>query len=144
MTRRSWLFRAGAGAMCVAGLMHVAAIAIPSFGAVAYSAGYPLWRHLMWIAITTALAGLFLARPSWLIWPVVPLTVQMYYGHGQSAWRLWNLEGRIGWIDLITVVGSSVILVLLAVDRARRPAASPQQTASTSILEHEVDPHRLA
>ena len=119
-----WLFRAGAALMLIAALFHVAALSVPAFARVAYSSTYPVWRHVAFIVITTAFAWLFFRRSDWLLWLFALLTLQIYNGHGRQAIQRWTNEGRVGLIDIVTVIGATVILLLLAVDRWGKRASS--------------------
>jgi hypothetical protein len=110
---RHWIYRAGAAAFLVAAIYHLAAVLIPTFGAYAYPPTYPLWRHLVFIAINVAFSWLLLARVRWVIWPMALLTLQVYNGHGRHAWETWQLASRIQWIDVLTTIGASVFLLLL-------------------------------
>ena len=114
---RDRLFKLAAAGSFFAALYHLTAIAIPTFGAMAYPPTYPLWRHLIFIVIDTAFGALFLRRPTWLIWPYALLVLQIYNGHGVGAWTMWQREGRIDWVSVITVVGATLGLVLLIADR---------------------------
>ena len=116
------LFRlASIGSACAA-VYHLGALALPRFAAVAYSSTYPSWRHLLFIAIDTAVAGLLLYRPRWLIWPYAALAVQQGSSHGVAAWMMWLHDGRIDWISVIDVLGVSLVLALLFVDWRERRA----------------------
>jgi hypothetical protein len=111
------LYRLVAAACFFAALYHVAAIAIPAFGAMAYPPTYPLWRHLIFIVVNTIFGALFLQRRTWVIWPYALLVLQIYNGHGVGAWRLWQREDRIDWVSVITVIGATIGLALMIVDR---------------------------
>ena len=107
------IYRVGAAAFLSAAMYHVAAVLIPSFGTYAYPYGYPLWRHALFIAINVSVAWLFLRRSRWVIWLVALMTLQIYNGHGRYAWMTWSRESRIAWVDLLTVIGATVLLLLL-------------------------------
>jgi len=117
---RNWIYRAGVAAFVAAALYHLAAVLIPPFGAVAYPSTYPLWRHALFIAIDVSMAWLLLKQVRWVVWLVALLTLQIYNGHGRYAWMAWTRESRIQWIDLLTVVGVTILLVLLIAARQRR------------------------
>ena len=110
-------FRIGSAIMIGAGLYHVLALASPAFARLWYPPTYPVWRHVAFIGITSMFAWLFLRRSTWLIWLFALLTVQIYNGHGRQALLRWTTERHIAWFDVVTVVGASVLLMLLAVDR---------------------------
>jgi len=122
--KRDWLYRAGAAAFLGAAFYHLAAVLIPPFAAVAYPDGYPLWRHGLFIAINVSVACLFLKRSRWVIWLVALMTLQIYNGHGRYAWVAWSHDSRIAWIDVLTVVGATVLLVLLVRARGANPVGS--------------------
>ncbi len=128
---RDRLFRLAAAASFFAALYHLTAIAVPAFGAMAYPATYPFWRHLFFIVINICFGALFLRRPTWLIWPYVLLVLQIYNGHGVEAWRLWQRESRIDWVSVITVVGATLGLALVIAERRAVTSAvtAPQQNA---------------
>jgi hypothetical protein len=106
-----------ASAMFAAALYHSVAVVIPAFGRYAYPSTYPLWRHVGFIAINVTLGSMLIARSNFLLWAFVLLTAQIYSGHGVSLWAAWTREGRIALIDLISVIGSTAIVVLLVIDR---------------------------
>lgn len=107
--------------MICAAAYHGAALALPTFAKIAYSAGYPVWRHVLFVMIDMSFAGLLLWRPIWLIWPYTALAVQQLKSHGGPAWIVWQQEGHIAWIDLAVVVGILLGFWLLLVDwRDRR------------------------
>jgi hypothetical protein len=115
--RRDWIYRAGAAVFLAAAIYHLAAVLIPRFGDYAYPAIYPLWRHLLFIAIDLIFSWLLLAHVRWVIWPMALLTLQIYNGHGRYAWMAWSHESRIQWIDVLTVIGATVLLLLLVAVR---------------------------
>ena len=123
--RLDWIYGAGALAFVAAAIYHVVATLIPSFGAVAYPSGYPVWRHVLFIAINVSMAWLLFGGVRWVIWPIALLTVQIYYGHGRHAWVVWRDEARIEWIDLLAAFGATLLLVFLV-------AARPQDGARLS------------
>jgi hypothetical protein len=124
---RHWIYRVGAAAFLAAAGYHLTAVLVPRFGAYAYPSTYPLWRHLLFIAIDVAFSWLLLARVRWVIWPMALLTLQIYNGHGRYAWIAWSHESRIQWIDVVTTIGASVFLLLLIA--ARRYEATSTETA---------------
>jgi len=124
---RHRLFRLTAAAFFFAALYHLAAIAVPRFGAMAYPTTYPLCRHLLFIAINTSFGVVFLRRPTWLIWPYTLLVLQNFNEHGVAAWTLWQRESRIDWVSVVTVVGTTLGLVLVI---AERKAVTSAVTAS--------------
>ena len=95
-------------------------MAIPSFAAIAYSAAYPAWRHLVFVLVNLGFAGLFLTRPLWLIWPYTILAIQVLHSHGADILKLWRLETRVDWISVATVVVTLGSVVLLVRDRHER------------------------
>ena len=127
------IFRVGAAAFLGAAIYHLAAVLIPPFAAVAYPYGYPLWRHALFIAINVSVAWLFLKQSPWVIWPVALMTLQIYNGHGRYAWMAWSRESRIAWIDLLTVAGASVLLLLLVAARNSKSSSRvPSARASST------------
>jgi hypothetical protein len=108
--------------MVCAAAYHCAALVLPTFAETAYSAGYPIWRHVLFVIIDVSFAGLLLWRPIWLIWPYTVLAVQQLKGHGGWTWTVWQQEGRIAWVDLTTVVGLCIGFWLLLVDWRERRA----------------------
>lgn len=115
--RRDWIYRLGAAALSAAAIYHLAAVLIPTFAAYAYPSAYPLWRHLLFIVIDVTLGCLLLKQVRWVIWPMVLLTLQIYNGHGRYAWMAWSRESRIQWVDVISVIGATILLMLLIVVR---------------------------
>lgn len=79
-------FHFAAAAFAFAAVWHVIAMAVPAFATITYSAGYPAWRHVMFVLVNAGFAWLFLSRPVWLIWPYAVLTIQVIQGHGAAAW----------------------------------------------------------
>jgi hypothetical protein len=121
--RRDWIYCAGAAAFLAAAIYHLAAVLIPRFGVYAYPSTYPLWRHLLFIAVDVAFSWLLLARVRWVIWPMALLTLQIYNGHGRYAWMAWSRESRIQWIDVLTTIGATLfMLLLIAASRRERLA----------------------
>ena len=124
--RHHWIYRVGAAAFLVAAVYHLAAVLVPRCGAYAYPSTYPLWRHLLFIAINVAFSWLLLAHVRWVIWPMALLMLQIYNGHGRHAWETWQLASRIQWIDVLTTIGASVFLLLLIA--ARRSETTRRET----------------
>lgn len=100
-----------------AALYHLAALSIPAFAKFAYPPTYPLLRHVTFIIADGLAALLFLLRPRWFIWPYLALTVQVLQGHGARGYRTWVQKHELNWIDVITVFGVFIGLVLLVLDR---------------------------
>lgn len=124
------IYRAGAAAFLVAAIYHLAASLIPRFGDAAYSDAYPLWRHALFIAVNVSAAWLLLKRIRWAVWVVALVTAQIYYGHGRYAWNSWVRDSRIEWIDLLTTLGATLLLILLiaiSIRSARTYRALPRQ-----------------
>ena len=115
-------FHLAAAGAALAAVYHLTAITVPAFGAIAYPAGYPIWRHVVFILVDATLAGLLLRRPIWLIWPYILLTIQVFNGHGVSAWRSFRGPGHIDWVSVVTVIGIVFILALLLLDWRERRA----------------------
>ena len=114
-------FRILAAGFAGAALYHLAARAIPTFARAAYAPTYPLWRHIVFIVINV-LAGYFmLLRPRWFFWIFAVFVVQVLQGHGVRLWRTWVDLHRIQWVDLVTVSG--VLLGLLLLYRDKRETA---------------------
>ena len=59
-----------------------------------------------------------------MIWLVALMTLQIYNGHGRYAWMAWSHDSRIAWIDVLTVVGATVLLVLVIRARGANPVGS--------------------
>lgn len=114
------VFRLAAlGALVAAGI-HLAALAVPAFAAASYPPGHPAWRHVLFVAIDSLVAWLFLRRPAWFVWAYAVLTAQVIYGHGGGALASWQRDGRIAWIDAAALVAVPLALGLLVMDyRAR-------------------------
>ena len=118
---REWLFRAAAVGAALSAAFHAAAMISPAIARIEYEPTYPLWSHVVFIFIDSALVWLFLRRPSWLVWAVALLTVQTLAGHGCGAWRLWVEQGRVDWISVAVSIGTPAVLLLLFLDwRDRR------------------------
>jgi hypothetical protein len=113
-------FRVGAIVMVGAAVYHATAVLVPAFGRAAYPATYPLWRHFAFIVIDTGFGWLFLRRSEALVWLYGLLTVQVYSGHGRYALMRWTNDGEVAWVDILSVLGASVLLILLVVDRYQR------------------------
>ena len=113
------IYRVGAAAFLAAALYHLAAVLIPAFGEIAYTATYPLWRHVVFILINVTFAWLLVRQVRWVVWPFALLTLQIFNGHGRAAWMAWSRESRFAWVDVLTTVGASVFLILLIVSRRR-------------------------
>ena len=127
------IFRVGAAAFLGAAIYHLAAVLIPPFAALAYPHGYPIGRHALFIAVNVSVAWLLLRQSRWVIWLVALMTLQIYNGHGRYAWMAWSRESRIAWIDVLTVVGATVLLLLLvAVRDSTRPSRAPSTRASST------------
>jgi hypothetical protein len=116
---KGWIGPAAAAAFLGAAIYHLAAMLIPRFAAAAYPSGYPLWRHLLFIAINVSMAWLLLKQVRWVVWLVALMTIQIYSGHGRLAWTMWTRESRVAWVDLLTTIGASVFLLLLIAARPR-------------------------
>lgn len=116
-------FRIVAGLFAVAAVYHAIALAIPAFDEIAYPAAYPLWRHVLFIAIDTAFAWLLLERPGWLIWPYSVLTIQVVFSHGGAALSSWQNDGRLDWMSIALVM--AVICGFAQVYSDRRGHALP-------------------
>jgi hypothetical protein len=110
------LFRLMAAGCAMAAVCHVAALAIPAFGKMAYAPGYPPLRHVTFVIVDSLASFLFLSRPRWFIWPYLVLTIQILQGHGLRGWRTWADKHQLNWVDAITVFGALLGLVLLALD----------------------------
>jgi hypothetical protein len=126
-------FRLAAVFAAFAAAYHTAAVVVPAFATIAYPATYPVWRHLVFIAIGGSLVWLFLRRPIWLVWPYAVLTAQVIYSHGGAAWTFWQQERRIDWISIAAVVGILLGLGLLLVDWRERRAAAPAASATAPL-----------
>jgi hypothetical protein len=112
---------ASAGAV-IAALVHVTALAVPSFNDSTYSATYPWWRHVIFIGINTTLAWLLPNPPSWFIWPYALLTLQVLQSHGLGGFHEWQRTGHAHWIDVVSVIAVPLLLAVLVVERRRRAA----------------------
>ena len=114
------LFRLAAAGAAIAVLVHIAALASPSFDALLYSSTYPWWRHVLFIWIDATLACLLPRPPSWLVWPYGALTLQVLYSHGLGGWHERQRTGRFHWIDVVAVVAVPLLLAVLVADRRTR------------------------
>ena len=127
---RDQVFRLASAATFLAAGYHLAALVVPAFARIAYPATYPAWRHVLFVIIDAGSAWLLLVRPPWLIWPYSVLVVQVWAGHGVEAWQHWRERGAIDGISIISVIGVSIILALLIVDRRRaRPSSYSDRRA---------------
>jgi hypothetical protein len=127
---------AAAGAVVAVGI-HVAALAIPAFGAAHYP-GYPAWRHVVFVAIDAAAAWLFLRRPAWFVWAFGALTLQVLYSHGGSAWSSWQRDGHVRWIDAAALIAIPVALVLLVMDHRARRSDQASSREGQRIGSHRI------
>jgi hypothetical protein len=116
---RMLLRLASAGAV-IAALVHVIALASPSFNESTYSSTYPWWRHVVFIGVNVTLAWLLPDPPSWFVWPYSLLTVQVLNSHGFSGLPEWQQTGRVHWVDVVAVIGVPLLLAVLVVERQRR------------------------
>ncbi len=110
-------FRILAAASFGAGLYHLAALVSPAFARIASVPWYPVWRHLVFIAINFGVAFLMLRRPRWFLWVYLILTVQVLQGHGVRLWRTWFGLHEIQWVDVAVVGFVLVGCGLLYLDR---------------------------
>ena len=136
MNRRIFFYLAAA-AFAFAALYHLAAILLPSFGRVAYAVNYPVFRHVVFIAVDFTFAALFLLRPNWLVWPYLVLYAQVLNGHGLAALKLWRFERRVDWISILTVAGMTLGLALLIIDRRRRTNRADSDYAVSSTRQRQ-------
>jgi hypothetical protein len=122
---RERILKLSAAAAAIAAAFHLTAIFSETVTRLEYGPTYPLWRHVLFIGIDSALVVLFLRRPRWFVWAFAALTIQILNGHGLGAWRIWTNEHRIEWISVAVSIGAPVILVVLVVDwMDRRRAAT--------------------
>jgi hypothetical protein len=118
---REIVFRLAAVGALAAALFHAAALMSPAIAQLEYEPSYPISRHLAFIAIDGALAGLLLRRPRWLVWAYAPLVVQTLNSHGLGAWRIWVDEHRVDWISVAVSIATPTILWFLVMEsRGRR------------------------
>jgi len=123
---------ASAGAV-IATLIHVTALAVPSFNELIYSATYPWWRHVIFIGINATLSWLLPDPPSWFVWPYAVLTLQVLQSHGLGGFREWQRTGRANWIDVVSVIAVPLLLAVLVVERRRRAAVD--RSSRTSLTQ---------
>jgi hypothetical protein len=116
--KRALVFRLAAAGAAVAAGIHAAALAWPAFAGAAYPPAYPAWRHVVFIAIDSAVAWLFLRRPRWFVWVYAVLTAQVLYGHGGAAWTAWQRDGHVSWIDAAAIVAVPLGLAMLVAEHA--------------------------
>ena len=116
----SRLFRLASLVAIAAAIFHGLSAAFPSVARLEYEPTYPTWRHIVFIGINLALAGLFRVRPRWFVWAYGALTIQILASHGWGAVRLWRLAGYIDWISVAVSVGAPLLLVALVADRRAR------------------------
>jgi hypothetical protein len=121
--KRDLVFRLAAAGAVAAAAVHAAALAWPAFAAAAYPPAYPALRHAVFVAIDSALAGLFLRRPWWFVWAYAVLTAQVLYGHGGAAWVAWQRDGHVAWIDVAAIVAVPLGLAVLVKDYRERQLA---------------------
>jgi len=114
--KRALVFRLAAAGAAVAAGIHASALALPRFAAAAYSPAYPAWRHIVFIAVDSAVAWLFLRRPRWFVWAYAVLTAQVLYSHGGAAWTAWHRDGHLSWIDAAAIVAVPLGLAVLVTE----------------------------
>ena len=107
----------GAG---VATAIHLSALLFPAVNLYLYSATYPVWRHLVWSVINPALGWLFLTRPTWSAWVYCIVTMQIYYSHGGSLIQQTASGGGIRWLDVVAVLGSTLVVIMMLLERRQR------------------------
>lgn len=73
---RDSLFRVCAIGALLPTLFHAVSIFSPAVASLEYSPSYPIWRHLVFIAIGASCVWLFQRRPWWLVWAYAALTIQ--------------------------------------------------------------------
>lgn len=98
-----------------AALFHIASLFNPRIAAIEYEPGYPIWRHLVFIAIGLANVWLFRRRPRWFVWAYALLTAQVLQSHGLGAWRVWRNGGGLDLISVgISIVAPAALWLLIA------------------------------
>jgi hypothetical protein len=102
------------------GLYHLAALTVPEFGRVAYSANYPPARHMVFIAINFAFAWLMRSGAMWLIWPYSLAMLQVMVAHGTHVWQTWQEQRHFEWTSVTVMVAVIVGFGLLWTDRQAR------------------------
>jgi hypothetical protein len=118
---REHLFRVCALLAIAAAAFHALALTSPSIARIEYDPTYPVWRHVLFIAIDLSLAPLFLRRPPWFVWVYAALTLQMLSGHARGVWRQWTNGQPLDWISAGVSLVVPAILILLVMDwRDRR------------------------
>jgi hypothetical protein len=125
-------FRLAAIGAGVATGIHLGAFLFPALNLYLYSATYPAWRHLAWCVINPALGWLFLTRPTWSAWVYCLVTMQVYYSHGGSLVRRMASGGGVRWLDVVAVLGSTVVVIMMLLElrqrrRLLRPAGLPEE-----------------
>jgi hypothetical protein len=130
---RDSLFRACAIGAWLPTLFHTVSIFSPTVASLEYPPSYPVWRHLVLIAIGVSSVWLFQRRPWWLVWAYGVLTVQTVNGHGRAIWRFWQERGAIDWISIAACLAIPLVLLLLVIDRLERR----REDATETRLERE-------
>ena len=125
----AWIFRFLAVGFALAAAYHLTALLVPAFAKIAYSVDYPAWRHIAFIFIDGTFAFLFVARPNWLIWPYILLTLQVINGHGRVAWLLWREQRQIDWISVVVAAGVIVGLAAMCAEYCRKAALKRAKSA---------------
>ncbi|MEO8174263.1 MAG: hypothetical protein ABI581_14310, partial [Sediminibacterium sp.] len=85
-----------------------------------HSGNSPVWRHIIFCCISIAGVWALLKRPPWLIYPMIVLTLQQWYSHGNYLMMKYHEEHSIHWISVAVIVLLPVITFALWIDRKRR------------------------
>ena len=77
----------------------------------------PVWRHALFCGLSIAGVPVFLKRPSWLIYPMIILTLQQLNSHGTYLWLKYTVEHSIHWLSVADIILLPVITYLIWYDR---------------------------
>jgi hypothetical protein len=102
MERARWFF----ASCCVAtSVLHLSA-----FLGVTSSGGSSALRHLVFCAINVALATLFAKNVRWVLYPLVPLSLQQLVSHGDDLARAAEAHS-VDWQSIFVLVFFALALV---------------------------------
>jgi hypothetical protein len=79
----------------------------------------PLWRHAFFCCLSLAGIYFFLKRPSWLIYPMIILTLQQLYSHGTYCWMKYTVDHSIHWLSVADIVLLPIIIFSIWIDKRK-------------------------
>jgi hypothetical protein len=117
-------------ASAITALFHGTAIVSERVARLEYAPAYPLWRHLLFIAVDASCAWLFIRRPKWFVWAFLVLTIQILNSHGRVVWTLLMEKRPMDWLSVAATLSAPIALWLLVLDRKGVPlrVARPART----------------